>query len=538
MFRARGIHLPTHADRIRPKFRVDSFAASSTIGSVLLIGITVGLVAAAAVGIRPRADSASVNDLPLTAITDAQGLTIRLIHQARNDLDPSQFHAVISTSQGVAFSGQLAPASQTWKIGEALPLTMASALPWGSQVDITITSERTHAVVAMARVPIPFPSAASVAPLGSTLQLTANATGSPPEFKPATPLQLEATVNYPGGRKLIRYVYANLAAINGSSWEVLRDDGTGGDRFAADGIYSALLLVPGAAPDGVGNISAYAVDLDGNRVGATINVDVDRFEVLLSILDPTASKALRTSGSGCIRVAGHILVNSSASDSIHGSNTGCADSGPAAFVATGGSSIYTVGGYAANCCSPLPEPHAPIIDPLANVVMPYYSGGVWYVAGQAQPNRTIPGTGNVLDPGVYAGGIDLPGDWIMNPGIYIADGGKFGVGGSSSMRGEGVFVYVAASSGMCKGIAMSGGPTINLTAPTTGPYAGITIAQQRSCTAAATISGGSGIQLTGKLYAPSAALTLNGGNTMTLMRTAIIVNTLTVNGGGFSFMEP
>ena len=65
---------------------------------------------------------------------------------------------------------------------------------------------------------------------------------------------------------------------------------------------------------------------------------------------------------------------------------------------------------------------------------------------------------------------------------------------------------------------------------TSGTYAGITVFQDRSNTASATMSGGSNVSNTGTFYLPSATLTLSGSSGVGVMGSQFIVNKLTFSG--------
>ena len=80
-------------------------------------------------------------------------------------------------------------------------------------------------------------------------------------------------------------------------------------------------------------------------------------------------------------------------------------------------------------------------------------------------------------------------------------------------------------------INLSGTGNISLNPMTSGTYAGITIFQDRSNTASATLSGGSNISNTGTFYFPSSTLTLSGTSGTAAMGAQVIANKLTFSGG-------
>ena len=105
----------------------------------------------------------------------------------------------------------------------------------------------------------------------------------------------------------------------------------------------------------------------------------------------------------------------------------------------------------------------------------------------------------------------------MQPGIYVITGGGFSVSGAGVVNGSGVMIYNAGSnynggSGSSFGaFSASGSGALNLTAPTTGIYAGIVLFQSRDNSHAIAISGAASTGLGGgTIYAPNASLTLSG----------------------------
>ena len=116
-------------------------------------------------------------------------------------------------------------------------------------------------------------------------------------------------------------------------------------------------------------------------------------------------------------------------------------------------------------------------------------------------------TGNsqqTVNPGVYSSiKVSGNGSLILNPGTYIIVGGGLSVTGNGSIAGSGVFIYNTGSEGTYGGIAITGNGEFNLTAPPTGPYAGILIFQARDNTRAMSLSGNALTGITGTIYAPA-----------------------------------
>jgi hypothetical protein len=155
----------------------------------------------------------------------------------------------------------------------------------------------------------------------------------------------------------------------------------------------------------------------------------------------------------------------------------------------------------------------------------------------------ISGTSPVtLTPGYYPNGLIASGIGVtvtMQPGIYYM-GGAVTVSGSvgfqvsgptSTQTGTGVMFYGASG-----GFNFSGTGATNIPAPSTGTYQGISIFENRTSTAAVTLSGSENQSFGGTIYAADGAVTLSGTSTATFGSTVMgaqyIVGSLTISGSG------
>jgi len=179
---------------------------------------------------------------------------------------------------------------------------------------------------------------------------------------------------------------------------------------------------------------------------------------------------------------------------------------------------------------------APVSDPLAYLSPPSYTassctadpqthhqGGATYSVGPGSANSTTQNGDLVCYTSLSLG---TQGDTVtLNPGIYVVTG-ELQTGSGTIAGGDGVTFYLAGS-----GYAyIQNGATLNLSAPTSGPYNGILFYQDRADTHAALIEGGSNSSLQGILYFPSAALEIGNGTTTTAY-TPIVAQSLTMQGG-------
>lgn len=117
-------------------------------------------------------------------------------------------------------------------------------------------------------------------------------------------------------------------------------------------------------------------------------------------------------------------------------------------------------------------------------------------------NLSLNSATTTLNPGVYCQSVNMNSSNVtFNPGLYVFTNGLNA--NSTTMTGNGVTFYVLGSS------FNANSTTFNLTAPSTGNYAGILFFQPPVNTSSANFnsSGGTGIQ--GAIYLPKGTLTTN-----------------------------
>jgi hypothetical protein len=174
----------------------------------------------------------------------------------------------------------------------------------------------------------------------------------------------------------------------------------------------------------------------------------------------------------------------------------------------------------------------PTLDPLAFLPVPDAATAPVRSNGPL----TLNGLLATLQPGVYRGGIHVTGltTVVMNPGVYILEGGGFQVSGAATVTGLGVVVYNSTGGHAPGPIRVSGLGKVVLTAPTSGPYQGINFFQHRGLTLPVEITGSGLTTITGTVYAPKAAVTLTGTAAVGLdiLGGAFVAESMTVRGVG------
>ena len=242
------------------------------------------------------------------------------------------------------------------------------------------------------------------------------------------------------------------------------------------------------------------------------------------LLDPTGQSSLTESGSASIDVGtASVIVDSNNSKAV-------TLSGSAGVTA---SKINITGNYSSSSSvgfnGTVTTGASPTSDPLASIAAPSMSS----LTTQSSTQYKLSSGTATLNPGVYTGGISLSSSSsaTLNPGIYYLNGGGLTISGSASITGSGVMFYNAPGGGNGK-INISGTGSITLSPPTSGAYKGISLFQDRTLTNGITISGGSGMNMSGTFYAAKALMNISGSASNSLIGSQYISYDLSISGSG------
>jgi hypothetical protein len=237
-------------------------------------------------------------------------------------------------------------------------------------------------------------------------------------------------------------------------------------------------------------------------------------------LNPTAGGSLSMVGTTSLQSGCGVFVNSNSSWAVSLSGGGT--------ITTTGSAKTEIVGNCSGCGN---------IHPAAQVGVPYMGDPM---ADLAPPpvgacSSSVPSMGPhgsaTISPGVYCSGISLGShqSLTLNPGLYIIKNG-IDLGAQTTLTGNGVTIYLQSG-----GVNMSGGATVGLTAPSSGPWQGVLFFQDRANATASTLVGGTAQTMNGALYFPAAHLTYTGGSSTTATATTIIADTLSMVGNSYIF---
>jgi hypothetical protein len=171
---------------------------------------------------------------------------------------------------------------------------------------------------------------------------------------------------------------------------------------------------------------------------------------------------------------------------------------------------------------------APIPDPYADASFPPFSGCDYH-------NYSVKNDTTLSAPKVFCNGltVNAGATLTLNAGIYYIDRGSFTVNGGATVKGNGVTIVFTSSTGSNYATAsINGGANINLTAPTSGPTAGIVFFGDRKAPAGTVykFEGGATQVFMGALYLPKGDVSFAGGSDTTTGCTKLIGNTIKFTG--------
>ncbi|MDI7865197.1 pilus assembly protein [Rhizobiaceae bacterium n13] len=244
-------------------------------------------------------------------------------------------------------------------------------------------------------------------------------------------------------------------------------------------------------------------------------------ETCILALHPTANRAFEVTGSAEVDTSGcTITSNSTDAQSIYLGGTGTLKS---ECLYASGKISATLANLTLACENPL-ENVPPTPDPFKYKTMPI--SGPWVsLSGCGQnfvgsgggngdcngtgktPNKVPDGYAVSLKPGTY-GSLEIKGRVHLQPGDYIIDGGSLKFASQSIVTGDQVTFFLLNGAQ----IDIHGGATFEITASTSGTWAGFSIVADRKNASTAIINGNSSSALRGIIYMPFAKEIQYSGN--------------------------
>lgn len=183
----------------------------------------------------------------------------------------------------------------------------------------------------------------------------------------------------------------------------------------------------------------------------------------------------------------------------------------------------------------------PVDDPLSFLTLPPSTVGLTAKTGSAC------GTGSSGGPGIYRS-LGVTGTCTLQPGVYVVTGQNH-LSGQEVLNAPGVTLYFTCQStttslpsprpcnpGESGGdLLMTGQTVFNISAPLTGPTAGLAVASDRNSTASFDWRGNGLLQTAGTIYLRSGTLNYRGNAAGLAMDSLIVVGDLTFNGNPSAF---
>lgn len=192
------------------------------------------------------------------------------------------------------------------------------------------------------------------------------------------------------------------------------------------------------------------------------------------------------------------------------------------YVVTQGASMTVSGTTTTNATTPGANPYATVVPPTpdtSNCV-----SGSPFITGQHIP------------AGTYCGDLTISyGTVTMGPGTIIINNGNFNPGGGSTINataaGGTTIVMTSSGGGTVGSMNIGNGITLNITAPTTGPLAGIALFDPAG-TATSNIAGGASMNVNGAMVFPTSIVDYsNGSNNSGAACTQLIAYQVVFTGG-------
>jgi hypothetical protein len=192
--------------------------------------------------------------------------------------------------------------------------------------------------------------------------------------------------------------------------------------------------------------------------------------------------------------------------------------------------------------APAPAQNQPAIaDPLAFLTLPPSTTGLTAKTGSAC------GLGATAGPGIYRS-LDISGTCTLQPGLYVVTGENH-LSGQEVLNAPGVTLYFTCQSAgtnmpsprPCDAgegggdLQMTGQSVLDISAPLTGPTAGLAVAADRNNTSSFDWRGNGLLQTTGTIYLKSGTLNYRGNGAGLALDSLIVVGDLSFDGNPSAF---
>ncbi len=253
--------------------------------------------------------------------------------------------------------------------------------------------------------------------------------------------------------------------------------------------------------------------------GAGTSVDVS-VRAVARMSDPDwCILTLSTSGVGVNASGGAIVTLSGCGMYINSSGAGALTENNASTVTA--SAVWIVGDYDLNGGSTVTTDEGPPHTGAAAVADPYAGQAVPVPGACTSTNYILNGGSATLSPGTYCGGIVVQNGGVLtlNPGVYILTNSTHDsylrVLSASTLTGTGVtIVLTGVNAGNIGTVTIDPGTTVTVSAPASGPTAGLAFFQDPKVGTGGTniFRGGPTQNIKGAVYFPRQRINFTGGN--------------------------
>lgn len=183
-------------------------------------------------------------------------------------------------------------------------------------------------------------------------------------------------------------------------------------------------------------------------------------------------------------------------------------------------------------CGPAVQNANATVDPFAGVAEPIATGtcedGTVGADFQFTTVTPVEPHASGMSAIRYCNGLSLRGNVTLNPGLYIVEGGNFDINPAAFINAPGVTFYLRDG----VNLTVDGSAALNLSPPTFGTYAGITVFGSRAATTAVhNLNGNFSTILDGAIYAPASRIAMSGTATTSFIGcTQVIGDTVAFTG--------
>ncbi len=296
--------------------------------------------------------------------------------------------------------------------------------------------------------------------------------------------------------------------------------------------------------------SAIFFDKDNKNVAiaarAVAAVSGESYSGCILALSSSESGAVTVTGSTSVKLKGcSVASNSSASNSFNMSGMGSSISTDCVSVvggATTTTNLTLTECEAVSTSAPaVQDPYYWVMEPDMSKITCENTNSVGHPTKASPPVKTNQiwkhPSGVDVPVRCFKNGLDVKGNVDFEPGLYIIKGSALTAGGSTTplMRSidaagnpPGAVTFYFTEGGFAK---LNGTADLKLSAPATGPYAGLLFFGSRSETGIKhIINGGASSALQGAIYAPASHVQYSGNSAAASGCTQLIANTITLTG--------